>query len=339
MEPYQLLEREFAQWNGLHPDNMVVCSSGTASLHLAFEALRLPPRSDVLCPDYAMVACPRAIVLSDLNPRFVDIDKTLCMDPNLVWGALGSHTAAVLAVHTFGRTCDMERISSVAGDRRVLVIEDIAEAHGVRPHPFSSAAVWSFYRNKIIHGEEGGAVYFPQKDNAEHARKLRNLGFDNEHDFWHLPRGHNYRLSNLHAEPIRDSLRRVEENLKLRWEIEHDYDQICPQGWKGHTRISPWVYDIRIPSLRTTELRAVVKALNADGIPAREGFKPLHLQSEYLQTHSVYAISSNNRGVDSESILAARETFYLPMYPSQPEETPARAFEVIRSVLKGYLPT
>lgn len=80
MEAYESLEQEFAQWQGLDPRGMVACSSGTAALHLALEALQLPQGSQVIVPDYSMIACPRAVVLADLRPVFVDCDEQLLMD-------------------------------------------------------------------------------------------------------------------------------------------------------------------------------------------------------------------------------------------------------------------
>lgn len=84
MEAYQRLEKEWAEFNGLDSAGMVACSSGTAALHLALEAFRLPPGSEVLVPDYTMVACPRAVAMAGLTPVFVDCDKRLLMDLQLL---------------------------------------------------------------------------------------------------------------------------------------------------------------------------------------------------------------------------------------------------------------
>lgn len=84
MEPYQLLEREFAEWNDLDPAGMVACSSGTAALHLALEAFRLPQGSKVIVPDYTMVAVPRAVTMAGLKPVFADCDERLNMDLKLL---------------------------------------------------------------------------------------------------------------------------------------------------------------------------------------------------------------------------------------------------------------
>lgn len=81
LEPYQLLERRWAEFNGLDPAGMVACSSGTAALHLALEAL---PVERVFLPDLTMVACARAVVMAGLEPVFVDCDERLLMDLDLL---------------------------------------------------------------------------------------------------------------------------------------------------------------------------------------------------------------------------------------------------------------
>src|SRR5262245_33412737 len=84
MEAYEQLEVELANWAGGTPAQYVVCSSGTAALHLALEAFRLPPNTEVIVPDFAMIACARAVTLAGLKPIFVDCGPDLNLDPDLV---------------------------------------------------------------------------------------------------------------------------------------------------------------------------------------------------------------------------------------------------------------
>lgn len=80
LEPYEQLELRFAEWNELPPEGMVACSSGTAALHLALEAINDKPAGEVIVPDLTMVACPRAVVLADKTPKFVDCNDQLLME-------------------------------------------------------------------------------------------------------------------------------------------------------------------------------------------------------------------------------------------------------------------
>lgn len=282
MELHERLEREWAEYNCLEPAGMVACSSGTAALHLAIECLRLPPLSEVIVPDYTMIACPRAVTLAGCTPLLVGCNRHLLMESALVKAVEPVTARAIMAVHVYGRVCDMDRVRHVREPYRWDgVVEDLAEAHGVPPHAATDAACWSFYRNKIVAGEEGGAVYFRDVSVAKLARSLRNVGFTDAHDYTHVPRGHNYRLSNTHAGLILCSLHEVEQCLRRRREVEATYNELCPAGWRLPPRQAPWVYDLRIPGLSAAKQTEIVHELQEWGVAARHGFKLIHTQGEY----------------------------------------------------------
>jgi len=320
MQAYERLETAFAQWAGV--ENVVGCSSGTAALHLALEALQLPPGSEVILPDYTMVACARAVTLAGLTPIFVDVDaKTLLIDPLKVEEVLEQHPApryqkqrVIMAVHVYGRRCNMEALSELADKYDLFLIEDLAEAHGVEPHPGTDAACWSFYKNKIIHGEEGGAVAFRDPKAAKMARSLRTLGFTEAHDYTHIPRGHNYRLSNAHAELILASLHNATSELRRRQEMCAYLDRWCLPEWKQPAREVCWVYDLRIPNLDYSKQRGLVEYLRASGIPARYGFKPMTFLEEY--------VPERNNSKTPHSYDASREVIYLQLDPFLPPRAP-----------------
>ncbi|MCK9570792.1 DegT/DnrJ/EryC1/StrS family aminotransferase, partial [Candidatus Pacearchaeota archaeon] len=186
MEPYQELEFRFGEWIG-NP-NTVACSSGTAALHLALEALQLPIHSCVMVPEFTMVACARAVTMAGLHPIFIDCGDDLLLDTKVMQSKTVRHQSAIMPVHIYGRRCSMKAIIDHAKTNNLAVVEDMAEIHGVNPHPESDAACWSFYKNKIVHGEEGGMVAFKEAKHADKARQLRSLGFTQAHDFAHIPR-------------------------------------------------------------------------------------------------------------------------------------------------------
>lgn len=368
MEPYQLLETKWAEFNGLEPRNMVACSSGTSALHLALEAMQLPPASEVLCPDLTMVACPRAIILAGLTPVFVDYGDDLLMDTSLVAGAIPWNNAgeqdlvtACMWVSVYGRVDQNDRqyLADLCRQLGLKYIEDLAEAHGVRPHPATDAACWSFYRNKIVAGEEGGAVWFRRIEHADRARQLRSLGFTAAHDFDHIPRGHNYRMSNLHAKYIlnewdddcpglahRNGLSCYAINKLARREIEGWYDAVCPAEWRMPPRDAVWVYDLRLPfdwerDVRNprfglpsyTTVDRVVAALNAEGIAARHCFKPMSRQEEFRKCRRVYSAAADGCEV-SRADMASAGVVYLPVQPGVTTESDCqRAFAIIKEHL------
>jgi perosamine synthetase len=314
MQAYEQLEKEFGEWANVK--NVVACSSGTTALHLALEALQLPQGSKVLVPDFTMVSCARAITLAGLVPVFVDCGDDLLITAANIFAVWDHDCTAVMPVHIYGRQCDMQPIIDFAYDHNLIVIEDLAEAHGIQPHPATHAACWSFYQNKVIAGEEGGAVSFKGEYTAKLARSLRCLGFTDAHDFTHHPRGINGRLSNANAELIRESLKHVHYNLTARREVETWYSETIPKEWHMPPRLVPWVYDIRIPG---TDLNWVIKQLNAKNIPARHGFKPLSRQQEY----------TTGNDLDTNAGRLSKEIMYLPIYPDM---TKLRVGQIVQHI-------
>lgn len=296
MRPHELLEAKFAEWAGVH--STVACSSGTAALHLALEALQLPQGSHVLVPDFTMVACARAVHMAGLRPAFVGCDDRLCISPAMLEVALGSglNISAVMAVHVYGRRCSMEAVHELASKFGVVVVEDLAEAHGVKPHPATDAACWSFYRNKIVAGEEGGMVAFAAPWRASVARAMRCLGFTDSHDFYHTPRGYNYRLADCLAEKVLASLQSYDGAARRAREAL--FDAACPEHMRMPERDAVWVYDFKVQC--NQEL--VVQQLRHLG--CRHAFKPMSWQPEFQK----YRRFSNGKAE-----RAATSVVYVPL--------------------------
>lgn len=240
----------------------------------------------------------------------------------------------LMAVHIYGRRLDMDRLARLADRFNCFLMEDSAEAHGVKPHSRTDAHCVSFYKNKIVAGEEGGAVWFRDPAHAAYARQLRNLGFTDAHDFNHVPRGCNYRLSNANALQIihgRNGLDNYALNLKERRDIEGWYDDAMVNECVGDLmsrRDAPWVHDLRLPDW--TKQCNVVEALLAAGIQARHCFKPMKGQREFKDCRLLTKMPSGM----SMSNAASREIIYLPIQPSVTTLGDCRrAFEVIGRAL------
>lgn len=328
MESFQELEIRLAEWSGCDPAQMVVCSSGTAALHLVFEALALPQGSEVLMSDFNMIACPRAAVMAGLKPKFLDCNTRLLIDQIVMTVTPLENTKAILATHIYGRQCNMDNVCKFADWNFLKVVEDLAESHGVRPHRYTDAATWSFFKNKIIFGEEGGAAYFKNLEHAALARRLRNMGFTEDHDFTHVPRGHNYRMANCCAELILKSLSDFQKNIEARREIESWCDEFCPPAWKMPPRQSPWVYDMHIPDLTENKQNEIVRRLQAVKIPARHAFKQMSKQLEFYNPEAMERNAVARR--------MSREVIYLPLTPgllSRSKIKMLRAFKLIQELV------
>lgn len=296
MRPHEQLEQAVSQWSGM--PYVVACSSGTAALHLALEALTLPLRTQVIVPDFTMVACARAVVMAGLRPVFADCDDRLCIDPDEIDRIAGDATA-VMPVHVYGRRCD-PAVWDVAYKYGLVVVEDLAEAHGIKPDPRSDAACWSFYSNKIVHGEEGGCVGFKQFEHARLARMLRSQGFTPEHDFFHAPRGCNYRLADSLATLVLQSLEKLPEELDRRRRFEAACNEVCPRSWQMPARDVVWVYDFTFPGV----YHIVPKLADA-----RYAFKPMSMQPEFRRTPLPNALRASGAVAYIQPTVAALESF------------------------------
>lgn len=308
MQAFEQLEIEFGKFIG-NP-NTVACSTGSSALHLSLEVLKKPGwsnRSRVIVPEFTMIACARAVVLADMQPVFVDCDERLLMQ---VDGLPTWNVRALMAVHIYGRQRNMPVFHKFAKENGIAVIEDCAEIHGVIPHPDTDAACWSFYQNKIIccPNGEGGMIAFKNPEHAIKAKQLRSLGFTDAHDYTHIPRGCNYRLSNVHAELILKSLADYPKNQYLRRMVEEWYNELMPIEYQMPARSSVWVYDIRIPGLTRERQDKLIRELNQRGIAVRHSFKSMSDQPEFLgDTIPVRDYPNASK--------ASQEVIYFPVSP------------------------
>ncbi len=331
MQSYEKLEYELMKWTKL--PHVAVCSSGTAALHLALESLQLPEGSRVIVPNYTMIACARAVKLARLEPVFVDCGNNLNIDVEGIESIChelklrNRPVSALLAVHIYGRRCNMEAIHKLAQTYQFRVIEDMAELHGIKPHHQSVAACWSFYKNKVVGGEEGGAVGFMSQmsiGSLMYVKSLRNLGLTEDHNYYHKPFGHNYRLADCLAEKILHSLEMFESNFGLRRYFESCYDIYCVSLYRQESRQSPWVYDIRIGGMDKLTQDILVNKLKAIGIEARHGFKPMTSQLEFA--------SYRNNENSSRCERAATEVITLPLSNITREKI-EKSYEVLGKVV------
>ena len=154
------LENRFKQYVGT--DYCVSTNTGTSSLHLALESLNLPHDSEVIVPEFTMVATAWAVYYARLKPVFIDCTDNLLINTDLIESSVTSKTKVIMVTHVYGRVVNVDAIIKIAQKYNLRVIEDCAEAHGAfynKTHVGSyDIGCFSFYRNKIVCGEEGGAI-------------------------------------------------------------------------------------------------------------------------------------------------------------------------------------
>jgi pyridoxal phosphate-dependent aminotransferase EpsN len=281
----------------------VALSSGTAGLHLALRLCGVGPGDVVLGPTLTFVASANPIVYLGARPVFIDSEReSWNVDPHLLERALagGVKPKAVVVVHLFGQSANLEPILSLCEKYQVPLIEDAAEALGATYHDrpvgtFGAASVFSFNGNKIITTTGGGMLCSPRADWVEKARFWSQQARDPGVAFEHSELGYNYRMSNVLAGIGRGQMTAIESRVEKRRAIAFRYRdllrdlggiELMPQApWGRHTNwLSCFLIDQEELGCSRDDL---LRALAAEDIEARPLWKPMHRQRLY-QGHTVY---------------------------------------------------
>lgn len=211
---YQTLQNEFVKWTGYK--HCVALNNGTSALHLALLAMGVKEGDEVIVPDFTFASCAFAVSYCNAKPVFVDCDDTLNIDVDKIIEKITDKTKVIMAVHIYGRKCNIDRIHQIAKDFNLYVLEDLSEGHGIQPT--GDIAIWSFQSTKIIHSEEGGMLATNNDKWAEEInlrKTLSNLG-----NYYHPCIGFNYRMPESQAKLALDSFYALEDNLKKRRGLE-----------------------------------------------------------------------------------------------------------------------
>lgn len=259
MQPYKELETKYSRFVG--SKFSVSCNSGTSALHLALMAIGVRRGDEVIIPDFTMAACGFAVAYTGATPIFVDCDDTLCINPELIEEKITEKTKAIMAVHIYGRLCQMDKIIKIAKKHHLKVIEDACEAQGAVFKSKADITCYSFYENKIIHAEEGGIAATDNKKYADRMRYLKNMAFTPEHDFFHKEIGYNYRMPNSQAKLALESLKNVKDELKIRRRVEENFSKWLPSGLPKRDVV--WVYDYLGKPIKRYTMRPFFKPLSS----------------------------------------------------------------------------
>jgi len=298
-------EREFCQAVGA-PYGAAV-SSGTAALHLALKLVGVSPGDEVFVSTFTFSASVNPICYVNAIPVFIDSERrSWNMDPALLEEALAARARsgrlpkAVVVVHLYGQSADVDPIVSACRRYGVPLVEDAAEAlgatyRGKSPGTFGDVGIFSFNGNKIITTSGGGMLVSPDKRLVEHAIKLATQARDAAPHYEHSEVGYNYRLSNVLAGIGRGQLRVLEDRVVARQRNFAFYvDRLgglpgigfMPDaGWGRHTR---WLTAVTIdPATFGADREEVRKALQSQNIEARPVWKPMHRQPVFKRFESV----------------------------------------------------
>lgn len=220
-------EEEFARFIGVK--HAVTTTSGTAALHLALATLGIGKGDEVIVADFTMMGSILAILYTGATPVFVDAEPdTYCIDVSQIEAKITKKTKAIMPVHIYGHSADMDPILDLAHKHGIAVVEDAAEAHGAvyknrKCGSIGTINAFSFYGNKIITTGEGGMITTDDDALAAHARSLKDLAHSPGKRFWHEELGFNYRMTNLQAACGVGQLKHIKEFLEKKCWMAREY--------------------------------------------------------------------------------------------------------------------
>lgn len=213
--------------------HVIPCANGTDALQIALMAAGLQPGDEVITPSFTYIATTEVIALLRLTPVFVEVDPdTFCMDPSAIEKAITPKTKAIVPVHLYGQSADMEKILEIAKAHHLHVIEDNAQAIGA-DYTFSDGTVkktgtmgdigcTSFFPSKNLGCfGDGGAVCTNDDSLAEKMRMIANHGQSKK--YYHDVVGCNSRLDSIQAAVLNIKLKQLDRYNAARFEAAAYY--------------------------------------------------------------------------------------------------------------------
>lgn len=310
-------ESEFAAWLGT--SDVVGVGNGTDALELALRAFGIGAGDTVITTSNTAVATVAAIQLTGASALLVDVDEvTLTLSAERLQEAIAQHPGerirAVIPVHLYGHPADMQAITRIAREHRLIVIEDCAQSHGAtlagrNVGTWGDAAAFSFYPTKNLAAlGDGGAVTTSQPAVGEALRELRMYGWKQRYISERA--GMNTRLDDLQAAILRVRLRHLDRDNTRRREIAQQYDTALANASIALPRSSA--------DVRHVFHQYVIRLRDREALQA-------HLAAQQIGTAVLYPLPIHQQPAYRGRIAtagelpvterAARELLCLPMHP------------------------
>ena len=320
--------------------HVIPCANGTDALQIALMALGLEPGDEVILPAFTYVATAEVIALLRLKPVMVDVDPvSFNVTAAIIEEAITPKTKAIVPVHLFGQSCDMEPILALSTKYGIPIVEDNAQAIGA-DYTFSNGEIkktgtighigcTSFYpaKNLGAYGD-GGAIFTNDSELYQRLKMVANHG--QERRYYHDIVGVNSRLDSIQAAVLDIKLKYLDRYAAARRAVADGYDEALKdlEGviLPGRVPFSTHVfhqYTMRVKGGKRDELQAYLKE---KGVPTMIYYPvPLHKQKAY----SSYWKAGESLPVTE---LLCEEVLSLPIHTEMKQETQ----EYIISCLGGF---
>ena len=329
-------EKELANYVGAA--DAAALASGTSALHLALIAAGVEEGDIVFCQSLTFSATANPIIYQKAVPVFIDSDyETWNMSVKALEEAFEKYpnVKAVMVVHLYGLSADMDKIVELCKKHDVALIEDAAESLGTtyknqQSGTFGDFGIFSFNGNKIITTSGGGMLVSKDEEAIKKARFWSTQSRDQARHYQHSELGFNYRMSNVVAGIGRGQLKILDQRIKKKQEIYEMYKE----GFKDIKEIEMMpINDWNVPNCWLSAMTVtgsvapldIMVALENENIESRPVWKPMHLQPFFEEYDFIgEGISEDlfNRGV------------CLPSDTKMTIEQQARVIEVVKGLYK-----
>lgn len=263
--------------------------NATVGLYCALKAFDIGPGDEVIVPDLTFIASANSVIMAGAKPVFCDIEReTLGLDPNQLEKKITFRTKAVMPVHLYGLSAKIDKIINLARKRGLKVIEDAAQAVGVKYKgrqvgTFGDIGIFSFYGNKTITTGEGGLILTDNKELFKKCWRLKNHGRDEKGIFIHDYIGFNFCFTDLQAAVGLAQLKKlkkiIERKRRIREFYQRELKDIKQIEFPSINRDTSPVF--WFTNIFTDEVSDLVRYLKEKGVQTRRFFYPLHKQPCY----------------------------------------------------------
>lgn len=297
-------------------------SNGTAALEIAVKSLGLKKNSEVIIPSFSIISTALCVIKNDLKPVLVDCNiSTWNCDAYKIISKINKNTSAIIITHIYGLPMDLQPILKFAKKKKIKVIEDSAEAIGLKYKnkycgSYGDLSIFSFYANKHITTGEGGMILTNDKKIYDKCNSLKNLCFSKSYysRFLHEDIGWNYRLTNIQAAIGFGQLNRLKKIIKIKENIGNKYyhslkniKNISLQPNKiSYAKNIYWVFGIVLKNKLAGKRNSIMKKLLNLGIETRPFFTPMNKQPILKKFLNIEQDKFNN------SNFISKNGFYIP---------------------------
>ena len=330
------LEREIADYCDAR--HAIGCNSGTDALIIALQAMGIGEGDEVITTPFSFFATASSICRAGATPVFVDIDpETFNLNPQAIEDAITPRTRAIMPVHLFGQSCEMDAIWRIAQKYELEIVEDAcqaigAEYQGRRAGVLGSVACFSFFPTKNLGGAgDGGMMTTDDPDLAQRLKCLRVHGDVGQYE--HIEVGMNSRLDALQAAVLRVKLKQLDAWTEARQRNADRYGEMFRENGILDTIMLPKIapnrrhvfnqYCIRVRQGHRDQLMQQLKSRKIGCAVYYP--KPLHLQKCFKSL-------GYRAGQFPEAEAASRDILALPSYPELPASDQSRIVSAVTDI-------